>query len=187
MIMIKYNIAVLLVIMGGLHSVTGQVYVASSSEISFFSEAPQENIEALNKKSSSLLNIKTNQLVFQIPIGAFDFEKDLMEEHFNENYMETEKYPKATFDGTIMEGVDFSKDGTYKAQVSGKLTIHGVTKERRIDGEITVKEGAISLKSQFTVKLEEHNVAIPKVVVLKIAEEVLVTIKAAYSPYKKKE
>lgn len=185
--MIKYNIAVLLLVIAGFHVAKSQVYVASSSEISFFSEAPQENIEALNKKSSSLLNTKTKQLVFQVPIGAFDFEKDLMEEHFNENYMETEKYPKATFNGTIKEGVDFEKDGIYKAQVSGKLTIHGVTKDRSIDGEITVKDGAISLKSQFAVKLEEHNVAIPKVVVLKIAEEVLVTIKAAYSPYKKKE
>ncbi len=185
--MIKTSIALLLFLIGGFHSAISQVHVASSSEISFFSEAPQENIEALNKKSSSLLNTKTKQLVFQVPIGAFDFKKDLMKEHFNENYMETEKYPKAIFDGTIMEGVDFSKDGTYKTQVSGKLTIHGVTKDRSIDGEITIKEGAISLKSQFTVKLEEHNVAIPKVVVLKISEEVLVTIKAAYSPYKKKE
>ena len=114
--MIKTSIAVLLFIIGGLHSAISQVYVASSIEISFFSEAPQEDIEAFNKKSSSLLNTKTNQLVFQIPIGAFDFKKDLMKVHFNENYMETEKYPKATFDGTLTVGVVFDKDGTYKAQ-----------------------------------------------------------------------
>ena len=82
-----------------------------------------ENIEAVNKKSSSLLNTKTNQLVFQVPIGAFEFEKDLMKEHFNENYMETEKYPKATFNGNLLEGVDFGKDGTYSAKATGKLIV----------------------------------------------------------------
>jgi len=184
--MMKYGIISLLLIVSGLQFASSQVYVASSSEISFFSKAPNEDIEAFNRKSSSLLNTKTNQLVFQIPIGAFDFKKDLMKEHFNENYMETEKFPKATFDGVLKEGIDFTKNGIYKAQAEGKLTIHGVSKEREIEGEIIVKDGVITLKSKFPVKLEDHNVDIPKVVILKIAEEVMVTIQADYSPYKKK-
>ena len=146
-----------------------------------------ENIEAMNKKSSSLLNTKTKQLVFQVPIGAFEFEKDLMKEHFNENYMETEKFPKATFNGTILDGASFDKDGIYPTKVVGKFTVHGVEKERTMEGEIVIKDGVISLNAKFTVLLSEHNVDIPKVVVKNIAEEVLVKVKAEYKPYEKKK
>ncbi|MBL4754635.1 MAG: YceI family protein, partial [Flavobacteriales bacterium] len=90
----------------GFHLVEAQVYISSSSEISFYSETPIEDIEATNTRSSSLLNTKDKKLVFQIPIKAFKFEKNLMEEHFNENYLESDKYPKASFNGYIMDNVD---------------------------------------------------------------------------------
>jgi len=164
-----------------------QVYTASSSNIRFFSEAALENIEAHTTKSSSLLNTKTGQVVFQIPIAAFEFEKNLMKEHFNENYLESEKYPKASFSGNLNETIDFATDGKYKASVTGKLNIHGVEKDRTIHGEITVKEGKISLKAEFVVKLVDHKVKIPKVVIKNIAEEVLVSLEADYQPYAKKK
>ena len=185
--MIKKSIALLTILGCLVIQSRGQVYIAKKSEIGFFSEAIMENIEAVNKRSSSLLNTKTGQFVVQIPIGAFEFEKDLMKEHFNENYMETEKFPKATFNGTIKGDIDFKKDGTYPAKAEGKLTIHGVEKERSFEGNIVVKEGVISLSCEFTVKLAQHNIAIPKVVVKNIAEEVQVKIKADYSPYEKKQ
>mgnify|MGYP001557782501 CR=1 FL=1 len=167
--------------------VNAQVYTAKSSGISFFSEAPMENIEAVNKKSSSLLNTKTKQVVFQIPIPAFEFKKDLMKEHFNENYMESEKYPQASFNGKINEEIDFSKNGAYTASATGKLLIHGVEKERTLKGEITIKEGSISLKGDFTVVIADHNIKIPKVVIKNIAEEVLVKVKVEYQPYTKNQ
>ena len=166
---------------------SAQVYIAKNSEISFFSEAIMENIEAVNHKSSSLLNTKTGQLVFKVPIGAFEFEKDLMKEHFNENYMETEKFPQSTFKGAISGDIDYTKDGTYPAKAVGKMVIHGIEKERTMEGNIVVKDGAISLESEFIAKLADHDIAIPKVVVKNIAEEVLVKIKADFIPYEKKK
>ena len=164
-----------------------QVYIAKNSEISFFSEAIMENIEAVNHKSSSLLNTETNQLVFKVPIGAFEFEKDLMKEHFNENYMETEKFPKGSFNGSLNGDIDYTKDGIYPAKAVGKLVIHGIEKERTMEGNIVVKDGTISLASEFMVKLADHDIAIPKVVVKNIAEEVLVKLNAEFMPYEKKK
>ena len=188
--MLKMNIKAiaLLSVLGGFAlEVTAQVFIAKKSEISFFSEAVMENIEAVNHKSSSLLNTETNQLVFKVPIGAFEFEKDLMKEHFNENYMETEKFPKGSFNGTLNGDIDYSKDGTYPAKAVGKLIIHGVEKERTMEGNVVVKDGVISLTSEFMVKLADHDIAIPKVVVKNIAEEVLVKLNAEFMPYKKKK
>ena len=164
-----------------------QVFISSSSEISFFSEAPMENIEAKNVKSSSMLNTKAKQLVFQIPIRGFDFEKDLMEEHFNENYLESEKYPKASFNGNINEDVDLSKDGTFEVTVTGKLLIHGVEKERTLTGTITKKGNEISLIGEFKIILADHKIKIPKVVIANIAEEIDVKVAVTYKPYEKKK
>jgi hypothetical protein len=166
---------------------SAQVYIAKNSEISFFSEAIMENIEAVNHKASSLLNTETGQLVFKVPIGAFEFEKDLMKEHFNENYMETEKFPKGSFNGSLNGDLDYTKDGTYPAKAVGKLVIHGIEKERTMEGIVVVKDGSISLVCEFKVKLADHDIAIPKVVVKNIAEEVLVKLKADFSPYEKKK
>ena len=126
-----------------LYGSRAQVFISSSSKISFSAETSMENIEAKNVKSSSMLNTKAMQLVFQIPIRGFDFEKDLMEEHFNENYLESEKYPKASFNGNINEDVDLSKDGTYEVTATGKFLIHGVEKERTLTGTITKKGNEI--------------------------------------------
>lgn len=166
--------------------VVGQVYKAKSSSVRFFSEATIENIEATNRRVSSMLNIETKQLVFQIPITAFEFDKDLMKEHFNENYLESEKHPKGTFNGRIVENIDFSKDGVHKASAKGILKIHGIEKERTINGTITIKDGVISLTGKFDVVLKDHNVKIPKILFSNIAEQVEVTINVTYEPYAKK-
>ena len=126
-------------------------------------------------------------MVFKVPIGAFEFEKDLMKEHFNENYMETEKFPKGSFNGIINGDIDYSQDGTYPAKAVGKLVIHGVGKDRTMEGNVVVKDGTISLVSELMVKLADHDIAIPKVVVKNIAEEVLVKIKTDFIPYEKKK
>ncbi len=167
------------------YCIYGQIYTAKSGEVTFFSEAPLENIEAVNKVATSLLNTASNDIAFSVTMIAFEFEKALMREHFNENYMETEKYPKALFKGKLNEMIDFTKDGTYQASATGKLTIHGVEQDRTIEGTLTVKEGQILLKTEFKVLLKDHNIKIPKLVVKNLAEEVLVTVTATYAPYKK--
>lgn len=170
-----------------LYGSRAQVFISSSSKISFSAETSMENIEAKNVKSSSLLNTKANQLVFQIPIRAFKFEKNLMEEHFNENYLETEKYPKASFNGNINEEVDLSKDGTYEVTATGKLLIHGVEKERTLTGTITRNGNEISLAGEFKIVLADHQIKIPKVVIANIPEEIDVKVSVVYKPYEKKK
>ncbi|PCH96726.1 MAG: hypothetical protein COB85_03315 [Bacteroidetes bacterium] len=163
-----------------------QMYKANSGMVRFFSEATIENIEATSKRVSSILNTKTKQIVFQIPITGFDFDKDLMKEHFNENYLESEKYPKGTFSGKIIEDIDYTEDGKYTATAKGTLKIHGIEKERTIKGTITIKDGVISLLGKFYVVLQDHKVKIPKILFSNIAEKVEVTIKVTYKPYVKK-
>ena len=164
-----------------------QVFISSSSEISFFSATPVEDIKAINTKSSSLLNTNDRHLVFQIPVKAFQFEKDLMKEHFNENYLESDKYPKASFNGNINEKVDLSKDGTYEVTALGKLLIHGVEKERTFKGVITRNGDQITVKGEFQVALADHKIKIPKVVIAHIAEVIDVKVAATYKPYVKKK
>jgi hypothetical protein len=163
-----------------------QVYMAKTCEVTFFSEAPMENIEAKNTSARPILNTATNDIAVRIPINGFVFEKPLMQEHFNENYMESSKYPNATFKGKINETIDYTKDGTHKVTSTGKLDIHGVEKDRTLDGTLTIKGGVITLASQFNVKLADHKIEIPSLVGNKIAEVVLVKLNSQLEPYKKK-
>lgn len=158
------------------------LFTAISSEIRFFSEAPLENIEAVNKDAKSLINIATNEVAVIIGIRQFKFEKPLMEEHFNENYMESDKYKTADFKGKINQAIDFTKNGEYDVTVTGKLTIHGVTQDRTIPGKIIVNENKIYVNSKFPVALKDHNIKIPKAVIKNIAELVDVTVNITYEP-----
>jgi len=158
------------------------IYKSSTCEISFFSETPMENIEAINKEGKAILNTKTNELVFITSIVGFKFEKPLMEEHFNENYMESDKYKTAHFKGKLIENIDYLKEGSYKVRAKGILNIHGVDQEREIEGVITIKNGVIELNSSFVVKLKDHNVKIPKIVIKNIAETVNVKIISSLLP-----
>lgn len=164
-----------------------QIYKSKDEgcKVHFFSEAPVENIEAKNKLASSILNTASGDIVFQVPNISFKFEKPLMEEHFNENYMESDKYPKSTFKGKINEKVDFTKDGEYKVTVTGILNIHGVEKQRTIEGKIIVKNGEIKAFSEFLVHVADHKIEIPQLVMQNIAEVIKVTIDCVYEPYKK--
>ena len=166
-------------------STIGQdLYAVVESEIMFYSDSPLEKIEAINKKSKSFFKVSTKTLVFVIPIVSFKFEKPLMEEHFNENYLESEKFPTAKFNGTINEDIDFTKDGTYEASVTGELTIHGVEQERTIKGTITIKDGQLIFEGKFDIKLEDHDIDIPSIVIENIAEVVEVTTRFVYEPKK---
>lgn len=161
-----------------------QKYICKNGSTTFFSETPVENIEAKSSESSSAYDTKTGDVVIIIPIKSFQFEQSLMQEHFNENYLESDKYPKAFFKGKITEAasIDYSKDGTYKVNAQGKLTIHNVTKDVKIPGTISIKNGKINMDSKFTVRCADYAIKIPKLVMVKIAEEIQVTIANSYSP-----
>ena len=157
-----------------------QRYMSRTGRVSFFSATPVENIEAINNEAACALNPATGELQFIVPVKSFKFEKELMQEHFNENYMESSKYPKAEFKGKVVNpgAVNLGKDGTYNVQAAGKLTIHGVTRDITIPGTLTVKNGTVSTDSKFTVRCGDYGIKIPSVVASKIAEEIKVTVAA---------
>lgn len=158
-------------------------YVTRTGEISFFSSTPMENIEAVNHKATSVFDASTGAVEFAVLIKAFEFEKALMQEHFNENYMESNTYPKSTFKGkmTGVTAADLAKPGTYEVTVDGDLTMHGVTKHVTTKGTITVDpSAAVKAASTFNVNPEDYGIKIPSVVRGKIAEQIQVKVALMY-------
>jgi hypothetical protein len=160
------------------------LFVCKNANISLYSSAPIEDIKAETSSGASVFNAATGELNFSVAIHTFKFEKSLMQEHFNSDYMESDKYPRAIFKGKINEHVDVSKDGTYPVNVSGDLTVHNVTMKRTIPGSIIVKGGVVSMKSEFMVKCADHHIEIPKIVFHNIAESIKINISATYAPNK---
>lgn len=147
-------------------------------KVSFYSETSVEKIEAHNNRVTAVLEKESGRIEFSMLITAFEFEKALMQEHFNENYMESAKFPKSIFKGTItnIKDVDFTKDGEYAVKVEGDLTIHGVTKKVAETGKIIIKSGKVSASSSFNVALKDYNITVPSVVGAKIAEVIKVSV-----------
>ena len=166
-------------------SAQNQLYSVKTSEFSFFSKALMEDIEANNTKASSIINTANRELVVRIPIAQFQFRNRLMQQHFNENYLESEKFPYATFKGKINEMINFSKSGVYEVSASGTLNIHGVDQERTIKGKLIIAENTLNLDTKFDVMLIDHKIDIPKLVFKKIAEKIAVSASINYIPYKK--
>jgi hypothetical protein len=159
-------------------------YFTREGKVSFNSDAPLEKIEANNSKASSVLDIATGQMEFSVLMKAFEFEKALMQEHFNENYVESTKFPKSIFKGKVdnISDVKFDKDGSYPVKVSGNLTLHGVTKPVTTNGTIEVKNGKIAAVSAFSILLKDYNIEIPKLVEGKVANEVKIKVNVSYEP-----
>ncbi|MFM7079968.1 MAG: YceI family protein [Bacteroidota bacterium] len=162
-------------------------YFTRDGNISFFSKAAVEDIEAINRKVTCVVDPATGQMEFSMLIRAFEFEKELMKEHFNENYMESEKFPKSSFKGTIenASSVKWTVDGTYPVKVIGKMTIHGVTKDISASGNFTVKGGKIKGKSEFMVALADYGIKVEKAYTSKIAEKINVTVDVNLEPLTK--
>lgn len=173
----KKVILVAVMIVGG-YTAMAQKYMTRTGKVTFFSSTPLENIEAFNNETASVLDAASGEFVFQVPIKSFRFEKSLMQEHFNENYMESGKYPKAEYKGTIsdMDAVNFSKDGRYEVSTKGKLKIHGVTKDVTLPGTVVVKGDKVTINSVFNVKPKDYEINIPGIVENKIAESIEVTV-----------
>lgn len=158
-----------------------QKYSLEKSVVSFFSEAPIENITAQNSKTSSLLNASSGEVVFSIPIKEFKFDKSLMQEHFNEKYMESDKYPKAIFQGKFLN-LSLDEKGEQNVRALGKLTMHGVTREIEVTGTVEVKSNQILARADFSIRLKDFKIKIPQLLWNNIAEEVKITTEFTYKP-----
>ena len=162
-------------------SAFAQKYTAEKSFISFYSHATIEDIKAENTKASSIFNTETGDIVFSIPIKEFEFAKSLMKEHFNDKYMDSEKLPKSTFQGKIT-GYQANATGVQQAKATGKLTIHGITKDIDVPGTVEFANGKVILKSSFVVKLEDYEITRPQLLWQNIAEQVEVKVEFTYKP-----
>ena len=172
-------LATMLLVIGAINA---QKIFTKNGRIAFYSKTPLEDISADNNQVMSVLNTQTGELQFSVMVKNFHFKKALMEEHFNDSYLETDKYPKASFKGSITDvsKVSFATDGLYPVTVSGDLTIHGVTKKITAQGSITVKGGKPLGNARFLLSPGDYNITIPKVVRNNIAEQIEVTVSCNY-------
>ncbi len=151
------------------------VYTSQKNEVRFYSQAPLEDIEATSTKLRGAMTLESGKLLFVIPLNSFVFEKQLMQKHFNEQYLETDKYPEARFDGYFKES-PIELEGSHEVPFEGLMTLHGVS--RQITGKAVLeREGNIIRgKSIIEIKLEDYKIKIPRMVIKNIAEVVEVTI-----------
>lgn len=160
--------------------VSAQVLKTTNAKLSFFSKAPIEDIYAVSGKGLSAIDLSSGSIYFKVPIRSFEFAKELMQEHFNENYLESDKYPYAEFKGKFDRKIDLNSSGAQSVKVSGNLTVHNITRSYSVPAKITVKNGSLIAKSEFPVALVDHKVKIPRILIKNIAEVVLVTVSASY-------
>ena len=166
-----------------LNSLSAQKYFTKTGGISFYSQTPIEEIEAESNSASTVFDLASGKIQWAVLIKSFEFEKALMQEHFNENYMESSKFPKASFKGEIVdfESLDLSKEGEIQRGIIGKLTIHGVEQEIETIATFSVKDGQISARSVLKVQIADFDIEVPSVVAKNIAEEIEIKIEAAYA------
>lgn len=160
----------------------GQKYLTQSGTIEFFSETPMENIEAKNNQVSTVIDMEKGEIAFSLLMTAFAFEKALMQEHFNEKYVESEKFPKARFKGSITDFASLTlSDEPQTVEVKGELTMHGVTRPVVVKATLSQdSSGKIKAFSQFDVKPEDYEIKIPSAVRDNIASSIRVTVNALY-------
>ena len=161
----------------------GQQFMTREGHVHFFSSTPIEDIEADNHQMSGLLDAATGEFAFQLQMRGFHFEKALMEEHFNESYVESEKHPKATFLG-VLQGwdADLTDDQPQRVTAKGSFNIHGVDQDAVIPGELRWTGEAWALSAQFEVTLEAHDIHVPAVVKDNISPVIAVDVHATLNP-----
>lgn len=178
------KLAVLVLLIGiALTGVKAQKYITKEGTISIFSQTSLFTIEAKNQKVASILNAETGDVVASTLVRSFNFKEALVEEHFNENYMESEKYPKSQFKGKITNWstVDINKDGTYPINIEGELTMHGQTRNETMKGKLTVKGGKISATAETNVSLENYKIIVEESYKDRINDKIKLVIEFNYS------
>ena len=160
---------------------SAQRYMTRNGNITFFSEAPLENIEAHNRQVNAAFDASNGDLAFKVLMRSFQFEKALMQEHFNENYVESHKYPNASFTGKVanLGEIDLNKNGIYSAIVTGKLSMRGIEREISETGTFEVKGDELIGKCIFSIRLSDYNIQIPRAVVNNISENIEIRVDVA--------
>ncbi|MEZ5008160.1 MAG: YceI family protein [Chitinophagales bacterium] len=163
------------------------LYLTKTGEITFFSKTPMEDIEAENNSVTCILKTSEGQVAFKVLMKSFLFEKAAMQQHFNDDYVESDKYPKATYDAQIIDHdkIDFTKDGTYTVKTKGEFSLHGVTNTLEEEGTITIKGKKITINSSFDVELEDYNIAVPNMYLKKISNTINIKVHAELEPYQR--
>jgi polyisoprenoid-binding protein YceI len=157
-------------------------FTSTSGEIKFASRAQLELIQASSSKLQGILDPVTNQFAFLVNVQSFmGFNSDLQRKHFNENYIESEKFPDARFSGKIIEQINYSQDGTSEVRAKGELDIHGQKQTRIIKAKVTIKGNQLIIEAHFVVPLSDHSITIPKIVSQKIATEIEVDMNSTLS------
>ena len=161
-------------------------YVSSKTHIKFFSTTPVEDIEANNFASVSTLNQSTGEVVFSVPIQSFEFEKAMMQQHFNnEHFLESNVYPKSKFKATItnLDEIDFTKNGEYQVAIEGEMSIKDKTNPLKESGTITVKDQTLVVNAVFDLVLADYGITFneSEMVSTKIGKSVEVSVAAEYS------
>lgn len=175
----RRNLVLLFVVQFFLVHINAQTYSTLKGQVEFNSVAAEESIAAKNYSVAAQLIYNSGKGQFIIPVKSFNFKNALMEEHFNENYMETDTYPKATYKYTVVDvkSIDINKPGKYAVNTSGVITVKNVTKNIEVPGYIVViDENTIRLDANFVLLLSEYNIAIPKLVEKKIAQEIKINV-----------
>jgi polyisoprenoid-binding protein YceI len=154
-----------------------QVYKVTSSKVKFKSDAPLEVIVAESAELNGLLDVKTKLFAFTVNNESFKgFNSQLQQTHFNDNYLETDKYPVISFSGKIIDDIDFNSAGNYVVRTKGMLNIKGVNREQLIKSTVEIKDGKIKILSSFSILLDDYNIRIPRIVSQKIAPEIFIDI-----------
>jgi polyisoprenoid-binding protein YceI len=171
----KLSILIMLSLLTAVNSVA-QKYSTKTGKITFFSKAPLEDITATNNQVTAVLNAGTGEVAFVVVIRSFQFEKAAMQEHFNTNYLHSDKYPRATFEGTLLnpKAVNYSKPGIYDVELEGKLTIHGVTRDFKEKGQIEITGNNAITRCKFMVALVDFDIKNDKI--KNIADLIEVTV-----------
>ncbi|MEO9965434.1 MAG: YceI family protein [Reichenbachiella sp.] len=177
----KNRILTLLLVAFACGFATAQPLIDREGTASFFSEAPMEDIEAINKEVIGAVDLEKGTVAVSMFIKKFTFDRSLMQEHFNENYLESEKFPKATFKGVIKDftTLDFTKGGSFEALAEGEMEIHGVTKPLSSVVKFDVTPSTLRAETVFEISIADHDIEIPKLVIKNIAE--VVEVKAAFN------
>jgi hypothetical protein len=161
--------------------VIAQVFAVKTGHVYFHSVATKELVNAASNDLTGLIDVNKKVFAFKVPlVSFFGFNNPLQQEHFNENYMESDVFPEAIFVGKIIETIDINKDGEYIIRAKGKLKIHGIEQERILKASVIIKNGKVTVHSDFPVLLADHNIKIPRIVYEKIATEVTVTVNAVF-------
>jgi polyisoprenoid-binding protein YceI len=176
-----YRISILIfLVFVGFTAQAQKKFTTDKGEMTFTSNATLEVIKASSHKIQGIVDPTNGQFAFIVKIQSFEgFNSNLQKEHFNEKYMETDKFYDATFTGKIIEQIDFTVDGVHDVRAKGTLTIHGKKQARIIPGKMKIEKGILTINADFGVPLADHDIKVPQIVSTKIATEIFVKLNLA--------